>query len=165
MPMMPASGPIFDVCGRPVPAPWCAPPASRVIEAVILPNPDLNGASGCEDTPIEVTAKGGRIHIRNSRFEGACDRLSYDDSCDQVVLKGKVRLKIHNSAGADDKISAERVEIGLHEDYFSVTPCSSNSSQLKTEKPTSCPSEACKPTGTIPSCPAPCCPFWIGHFR
>lgn len=128
-------------------------PGGRPLEMILTPPTPMAEPMPAEDMPIEVTAKGSRVHIRTERFQATCDHLSYHEACDEVVLTGKVRLKIRNGS-ATDKISAERVEVGVHEPYFNVTPVGSPPSGLDAHlTPQTAPSATCKPKACWPCHP------------
>ncbi len=108
------SGQVFVPCLRPQgPAGFSCPGHE---EEVAPPTPLPPSAN----MPLQVTAAGKRVKVSCPRFEARCTRISYAANGERIVLEGKVRLTFRGRDGG--KVSAERVEVDVHDGTVEVNP-------------------------------------------
>jgi hypothetical protein len=121
MPLPPPYAMHTAVLPHPLPAPASAVsmPVCTVAEEemVTYPNPVAPRATAM---PIQVRAKGKRVHLTSSKFEAYCDRMGYLESGNRILLEGHVRLKLVGGTQTG-RIMAERVTVG-RDGSFEVEP-------------------------------------------
>jgi hypothetical protein len=82
-------------------------------------NCNANGCHAQKDTPICITACGGRVHISTPAAEVECDRVTALGQSGQVQLEGHVCVQFHSGDGSA-AISAENVSLDVNDGSYTI---------------------------------------------